>query len=106
MNSAAADMWTWRNIPTDFLDRIEVSRGAQSAVYGSYANSGVVNFISRLDEGAPQLNVIAEGGSHSSGASRQERPALRVAIELRPGSRGSIPMAKSPTTTIETKAFH
>ena len=53
------------HIPTDFLDRIEVSRGAQSAVYGSYANSGVVNFISRLDESAPQFNVVAEGGSHS-----------------------------------------
>ena len=54
------------HIPTHFLDRIEVSRGAQSAVYGSYANSGVVNFISRLDEGAPQLEAIAEGGSHST----------------------------------------
>ena len=53
------------HIPTDFLDRIEVSCGAQSAVYGSYANSGVVNFISRLDESAPQFNVVAEGGSHS-----------------------------------------
>jgi len=40
------------HIPTDFLDRIEVSRGPQSAVYGSYANSGVVNFVTRLDEGA------------------------------------------------------
>ena len=53
------------HIPTDFLDRIEVSRGPQSAVYGSYANSGVVNFVSRLDEGAPQMSVIAEGGSHA-----------------------------------------
>ena len=53
------------HIPTAFLDRIELSRGAQSAVYGSYANSGVVNFVTRLDEGSPQLDVIAEGGSHS-----------------------------------------
>jgi outer membrane cobalamin receptor len=53
------------HIPTDFLDRIEVSRGPQSAVYGSYANSGVVNFVSRLDEGASQMSVIAEGGSHA-----------------------------------------
>ena len=36
-------------IPTDFLERIEVVRGAQSAVYGSYANSGVVNFVTPVD---------------------------------------------------------
>jgi outer membrane cobalamin receptor len=54
------------HIPTDFLDHIEVSRGPQSAVYGSYANSGVVNFVSRLDEGAPEISLIAEGGSHST----------------------------------------
>ena len=35
-------------VPTDFLDRIEVVRGAQSAIYGSYANSGVINFVTPL----------------------------------------------------------
>ena len=52
-------------IPTDFLDRIEVVQGAQSAVYGSYANSGVVNFVTRSSENSgTALDVIADGGSH------------------------------------------
>ena len=52
------------NIPTDFLDHIEVVRGAQSAVYGSYANSGVVNFVTRQPEEKVEFEALAEGGSH------------------------------------------
>jgi outer membrane cobalamin receptor len=52
-------------VPTDFLERIELVRGAQSAVYGSYANSGVVKFVTRSAEnGGTALDVIADGGSH------------------------------------------
>jgi outer membrane cobalamin receptor len=51
-------------IPTDFIDHIEVVRGAQSAVYGSYANSGVVNFVTRQPDEKLTLDALAEGGSH------------------------------------------
>jgi len=51
-------------IPTDFLDHIEVVRGAQSAVYGSYANSGVVNFVTRQPDEKLTFDALAEGGSH------------------------------------------
>jgi outer membrane cobalamin receptor len=52
-------------VPTDLLERIEVVRGAQSAVYGSYANSGVVNFVTRSAANhGDALDVIADGGSH------------------------------------------
>jgi outer membrane cobalamin receptor len=54
------------NVPTDFLDRVEVTRGAQSAIYGSYANAGVVNFVTRLDDGGPRLNALAEGGTYGT----------------------------------------
>ena len=54
------------NVPTDFLDRVEVTRGAQSAVYGSYANSGVVNFVTRLDDGGPRISALAEGGTYAT----------------------------------------
>lgn len=52
------------HIPTDFLERIEVIRGPQSAVYGAYANSGVVNFVTRQPQESANLDLIAEGGSH------------------------------------------
>ena len=52
------------HIPTDFLDHIEVIRGAQSAIYGAYANAGVVNFVTRTPEENAALDALAEGGSH------------------------------------------
>jgi outer membrane receptor protein involved in Fe transport len=52
------------HIPSEALDRIEVIRGPQSAVYGSYANSGMVDFITRQPGATPQLDVLAEGGSY------------------------------------------
>lgn len=52
------------HVPTDFLDHVEVIRGAQSAVYGAYANSGVVNFVTRSPEEKLSFDVLAEGGSH------------------------------------------
>lgn len=52
-------------ITTDFLERIEVVEGAQSALYGSYANSGVVNFVTRSGQNSgTALDLIADGGSH------------------------------------------
>ena len=51
-------------IPTDFLDRVEVIEGAQSSVYGAYANSGVVNFVTRAASDSPEIDVLAEGGTY------------------------------------------
>jgi outer membrane cobalamin receptor len=49
------------------LDRIEVARGPQSAVHGSSAVSGVVNFLTRAGQpGEPQL-AASVGGSAASG---------------------------------------
>ncbi|HWB84905.1 MAG TPA: TonB-dependent receptor [Bryobacteraceae bacterium] len=53
------------HIPSEALDRIEVIRGPQSAIYGPYANSGVINFVTRDPDSGPTADVIAEGGSHS-----------------------------------------
>ncbi|MGI8989678.1 MAG: TonB-dependent receptor [Bryobacteraceae bacterium] len=58
-------LFDFAHVPTEFLDRVEVVRGPQSAIYGSYANSGVVNFVTRSPEDGPLLDVIAEGGSHA-----------------------------------------
>ena len=38
--------------------------GAQSSVYGAYANSGVVNFVTRTAADSPYLDVLAEGGTY------------------------------------------
>ena len=56
--------YDFAHIPSEALDGIEVARGAQSAVYGAYANSGAVNFITRQPGDEPHFEVLAEGGSH------------------------------------------
>ena len=37
----------WSLVPTHFVDRIEVVKGAYSSLYGSTAMGGVVNVITR-----------------------------------------------------------
>ncbi len=52
------------HIPAEAIDHIEVASGPQSALFGPYANSGAINFVTRQPEGAPQLDVLAEGGTY------------------------------------------
>lgn len=52
-------------IPAD-IERIEVLRGPQSALYGSDAIGGVVNIITRKGRGAPKGFVSSELGSYGS----------------------------------------
>jgi len=49
------------------IDRIEVLRGPQSAVWGSDAIGGVVNVVTRRGAGKPSGTVRMEGGSHRTG---------------------------------------
>src|SRR3546814_22092 len=52
-------------IPTDLLDRVDIVTGGSSAVYGSDAMAGVVNFILKRDfEG---INLNAQAGLSSKG---------------------------------------
>lgn len=52
-------------IPTDLIDRVEIVTGGSSAVYGSDAIAGVVNFILKDDYEGIQLR--ARGGISSRG---------------------------------------
>jgi vitamin B12 transporter len=50
------------NLNPNTVDRIEVVRGAQSAIYGSDALAGVINIITRRPQGGHSQSVYAEGG--------------------------------------------
>jgi len=53
------------NIPTDLLDRVEIITGGASAVYGSEAVAGVVNFV--LKEDFEGLRLRAQNGITDKG---------------------------------------
>lgn len=52
------------------IERIEVLRGPQSALYGSEAMGGVIQIITRKGEGPPKKTVTIEGGSYGTLHSR------------------------------------
>ncbi len=56
------------NATLDNVDKVEVVHGAESALYGTDAVSGVVQLFSHRGETRiPELNLFGEGGSFSSG---------------------------------------
>ncbi len=62
--NAFGGAFDFAHIPSEALDHIEVIRGPQSAVYGPYANSGVIDFVTRQPESSLHLDLLAEGGSY------------------------------------------
>ena len=53
-------------LAVDGVDRVEVTRGPQSALYGSNAVTGVINIVSQRGEGPPHFDALAEGGSFTT----------------------------------------
>ena len=54
------------SLPADGIERVEVTRGPQSALYGSNAVTGVINIVSRSGDGPPRFTALAEGGSYAT----------------------------------------
>ncbi|HEX7519737.1 MAG TPA: TonB-dependent receptor plug domain-containing protein, partial [Candidatus Deferrimicrobium sp.] len=67
VNSPAIDgAYDVSTLPVGRFDQIEVVRGPQSALYGSNAMSGVVNFLPPRPEGPARYGVGAAAGSFST----------------------------------------
>ena len=59
------------NIPTALIDRVEILSGSASAVYGSDAMSGVINFILKKKVDGTTVEYRAGGTQHGGGASQR-----------------------------------
>jgi len=62
VNSPSTGQFDIGFLPVDLFERVEIVRGAQSALYGSNAMSGVVNFIPRKGE-ETGMGASLAGGS-------------------------------------------
>jgi len=67
-------VYDFAHIPTDNIDRIEIVRGPQSAVFGSDAITGVVQVFTRPGASSPEAEYSIEGGNFGT---FQQRAALR-----------------------------
>ena len=59
------------SIPASLVDRIEILSGSASAVYGSDAISGVINFILKQKADGTTVDFRAGGDQHGGGASQR-----------------------------------
>lgn len=67
VNTPTVGSFDFGNFVTDNIDRVEIIRGPQSALYGSEAMGGVVNVITKRGEGETKLTLEGEGGSDDTG---------------------------------------
>ena len=70
--SSTAGEFNFASIALTDIDRIEILRGPQSALYGSDAMGGVVNIITRKGSRTPSRSVTIEGGSYGTIFTRAE----------------------------------
>ena len=56
----------WLEVPVNNVDRIEVVRGGNSALYGDFAVGGVINIITRTGTPTPQYDASILVGSYNT----------------------------------------
>ncbi len=57
-------LFDFAHIPSDLIEEIDIARGPQSAIYGSYASGSVVDFVTRAPANGAAFDALAEGGTH------------------------------------------
>ncbi len=57
-------LFDFAHIPSDLIEEIDIARGPQSAIYGSYALGSVVDFKTRAPENGASFDALVEGGKH------------------------------------------
>lgn len=66
INNSWSGFFDWANLMVDNIERVEVVRNPQSALYGSEAMGGVVNIITKEGKGNPRAILSAEAGTFNT----------------------------------------
>jgi len=76
----------WADLTTDNIERIEVIRGAGSALYGSDALTSVIQIITKEGDGPPTLTLSTafgdQGTTREMATLRGSRPGVRYSFAL------------------------
>lgn len=64
--SSSNNAYDFSDLRVEGIERIEILRGSQSALYGSEAIGGVINIIMREGGGPFSVELSSEGGSYNS----------------------------------------
>ncbi len=62
--SSLGQMYTYMQLPTSFVDQVEIVKGANSALYGTDAISGIVNLQTKSPGVQPNLNLDSQLGQY------------------------------------------
>lgn len=65
-NPSGNGEFPFEHLTSDDIQRIEIVRGPQSALWGSDALAGVINIITRTPEAEPEFRAFAEAGADNS----------------------------------------
>ena len=65
-DASQGDEFNWAHLPVTSIERIEVVRGPQSALWGSDAVAGVINIMTRKANKPLQGGAYSEVGSHGT----------------------------------------
>lgn len=92
----------WEQIPVQLQDieRIEIARGPNAALYGSNAGLGVINILTRRPSGPLKAQAAARAGTgrlgelSAAGETSGERAGLRLSATSR--TQGGAPLAADP----------
>ncbi|MFN2383927.1 MAG: TonB-dependent receptor, partial [Gemmatimonadota bacterium] len=98
---AAYDLGT---LPIDAVERIEIVRGPQGALYGAHAMGGVIHILTRTGgEGPPRVGLTLEGGTFAtaqgSAAVKEGGRALQYALTASRRQTDGISVADGPVAT-------